>query len=956
MLRIRTGYSFRAAVGMLPEIAGRMEELNYEYFPITDRASTFGFNRWANLCRDRGLAPIFGVELGVAEDYSAKKPIVDYWTFIAIEELETLFRLVALATSQFRYEPLLSYEQAQSFGDGKIIRIMGHRVRADLISPRDDLFMGIGPGVYRGHLNAILGKGIPPVAIGNNVYPRPVDIGRYEVICGRNASTQSYPQSILSEKEWSDYISGIIPGWDQSEALKNKSEIEKRCSGVEIKKGNLPKVKKKRSLRSLCESGAERLGINLSDPIYKERLKRELDLIHEKDFEDYFYIVSDICLWARERMQVGPARGSSAGSLVCYLLGITTIDPIPFGLIFERFIDLNRDDLPDIDIDFSDQRRKLVFDYVDSQYGIDHCARLGTVALYRPRSALHEAGAALKVPPWKIDKLQDSIIQRSSGDARALNTLEDTLSETPIGKEIIREFPRIRIAQAMEGHPRHYSQHAAGVVITERPILEHVAIDQRTGATMCDKKDAEDLNLLKIDCLGLTQLSIFEDALEIAKLPRDHLGTIPLDDKKAFAVLNQGHFSGIFQYEGLALQSLLGQFEVDCFDDIAIVSALGRPGPLVGGGAHKWVHRKAGLEPVQYPHPLFEPYLKETLGVIVYQEQVMEIGRGIGELDWKLIAELRKAMSRTLGIEYFNKFGDPWKAKAVEKGMPPEIASEVWDELCAYGAWSFNKSHAIAYGLISYYCCWLKAHHPYAFAAATLTHQDKPEKQIQLLREMKKEGIDYVPICAERSTDKWTVGKSSGRYTLIGPITSVTGIGPKTVQEILGARSRGEPLPARASKLLKSPRTSIDSLWPIRDGIHRSVPDLRERNIHTEPVNIGDISRSHNDRSLLCLGTFVHIQPRDENEDILIAKRNGKRIDEPNTSFLNLRLQDDTGIIFCKVNRWDFPKIGQQVIDKGRPGKNLWAVKGVVWIPEGGDFKMIKIKQLRYLGDLADDQ
>jgi DNA polymerase III alpha subunit len=252
-------------------------------------------------------------------------------------------------------------------------------------------------------------------------------------------------------------------------------------------------------------------------------------------------------------MVVGPARGSSCGSLVCYLLNITTIDPIPFGLIFERFIDINRTDLPDIDIDFSDERRQLVFDYAEEKYGRAHVARLGTVGLFKPRSALKQAGASLRIPTWRIEKVLDSLIERSSGDARAMFALEDTLKGTEAGRAMLSEFPEALIAGRMEGHPANSSQHAAGIVITQEPVAEYVAVDARSKATMCDKKDAEVLNLLKIDALGLTQLSIFERTLKLAGLPdvSGWLEQLPLDDQAAFDVLNKQHFAGIFQFTGI---------------------------------------------------------------------------------------------------------------------------------------------------------------------------------------------------------------------------------------------------------------------------------------------------------------------------------------------------------------------------------------------------------------------
>lgn len=950
MLRVRTGYSFRTAVGTLESVADRLQELSrVPYAPITDRASTFGWVRWASLCEARLWKPVFGVELAVSPEPTAKKPVVDYWTFIARYDVQPLNELIQLATEQFRYEPLLTYEQACA-ADAWVV--VGNRSVLNRLVEPQHLMVGVNSATNKAYLKAATKLGMVPVACDNNFYPSPQDQGFYEVVCGRGANTQTYAQYMMGEDEWLDSTSHLMPRLDQVEALAESQKVlADSCARLET--AQLLTPEKPESLRDMCVAGAQRLGVDLKDRVYCERLMRELKLIAEKEYEDYFYIVADICQFARERMLVGPARGSSCGSLVCYLLGITTVDPIPYGLIFERFIDVNRDDLPDIDIDFSDQQRYMVFDYLNEKYGADRVARLGTVAMYKARSALQESGAALRVPRWKCDAVAESLIERSSGDARALNTLEDTMHTMAAGQELLDEFPEMAVAGKMEGHPRHHSQHAAGIVISAEPVSRYVAIDARTGAAMCDKKDAEGLNLLKIDALGLTQLSVFEDALRMAGLPVNFLDGVQLDDAAAFEVLNDGHFSGIFQFNGMALQSITKQFRVTEFDDIVSVTALGRPGPLASGGAHEWVRRKNGINPVVYPHPIFEPFLRETLGIVLYQEQVMEIGRQVGGLDWGQVTALRKAMSKSLGVEYFDQFGDPWKSGAIAKGVNPQDADKVWDDLCAYGSWSFNKSHSVAYGLISYYCCWLKAHYPFEFAAATLSHEQDPARQIKILREMNDEGYKYVPVDAEQSGLKWSVGLRDGERLLVGPLTSVKGIGPKLTQQILHSRAVSGEMPPRAAKLLENPQTDIDSLWPVRDAFARVMPDPAARNIHTPPTRIIDIDIRDYDYDVLVFCTLSKINPRDENEAVMVARR-GYEVTDGKTESLNLQLTDDTDTVFGKITRWDFARLGRSIIDRGRVGKALYAVKGRV--RGSGTFRMILIKQIRYIGDMDKGQ
>lgn len=941
--RIRTGYSFRQAVGRLPDVLARLQAIGMERAPITDTASTFGWVKWNAAAEKAGMKPVFGVELAVTPSINEKRPSVDYWTFIAKDSLVPIHELVALATRQFRYQPLLTREQASSRSD--VFAIMGHRTDFNAVPSSAHLYVGVGPALSRGQLNRALKAGHTPIAVCDNRYVNEGDQGFYETVCGRNASTQSYPQWIMDDESWRKMCDQLEPieGNMVGRALAHRDSVFAQSTAT-LQQAEMVHPPRPASLERMCRDGAKLLGCDLTRPEYAERLKRELDLIASKGYEDYFYLVSDICWWARDRMIVGPARGSSCGSLVCYLLRITSIDPIPYGLIFERFIDINRSDMPDIDIDFPEDRRHEVFEYVEQTYGREKVARLGTVSMYQPRSALKESAGAMDIPPWLLDPVMDAIVERSSGDSRALQATEDTLRDTAAGKEFLDKYPEILVAARMEGHPRHAGQHSAGIVITEEPIKNFVAVDSRTGATMCDKKDAETLNLLKVDALGLTQLSIFEHTLKLAGLPRDHLFTIPMDDPAAFGVLNDKKYSGIFQFNGLALQSITDQINVNSLNDIVAITALARPGPLNTGGTNHWIKVRTGRERETYPHPLFEPHLKSTLGVVAYQEQVMIIGREIGGLSWEDVTALRKAMSKSLGKEFFDQYGDRWKAGARAKGIPEATLTKVWDDLCAYGSWAFNLSHAVAYGTVSYWCCWLKAHYPTEFAAATLTFTAKPETQIKLLRELAAEGVDYIPADIDFSTDRWTVKKGGNFNHLVGPLSNVLGVGPKMMDSIIGARNRGEPIPERAKKLLTNPKTKIDSLFPVRDACKRLLPDPKAANIISTPVPIREVQTRGEEYDVMVFCVAESIKPKDENEEINVAKR-GYKVRGP-TAALNLRLADDTDVIFAKISRFDYERIGRDIVERGRAGKALYAVKGSV--PK--TFRMISVKQVRFIG------
>lgn len=964
---IRTGYSFRTAYGHVRDVLSRIQTIGLECAPIADRASTFAFTRFSKAASAASLRPVYGVELGVTWDLNAKKQTLDYWTFLAIDDLVPLHRLLYKATGCMQAEPALRYDQAAN-AEG-LIKITGHRTifevpnsdadstsygTARKIEPRDDLFVGVSAASSRGFINEAVRRGFNLIASYNNYYPTEADKETYRVMLGQRSDAHSYPQHILSDDEWREQTSRMLTPIQQELVLTNRKEILARCN-AKLGKAKLLKPDRPKTLRAMCIDGATRLGCDITREEYAIRLDHELRMIAEKQFEDYFYIVADLVTFARQHMIVGPARGSSAGSLVCYLLGITAIDPIPYGLLFERFIDVTRNDLPDIDIDFSDEQRVLAFKHAEQKYGKQRVARLGTVMMYGPKSIFKAVGASLRIPTWRTNKVLDSLVERSGGDTRANMELEDTFASTDAGKKLVEEYPEIKIATRIEGHPTVSSQHAAGIVLTEDEVMKYVAIDARSGATMCDKKDAQELNLLKIDALGLKQLSIFERALvHIGKPPRSidgFLEALPLNDNLAFNVLNQQKFSGVFQFTGVTLQSLSKDIHIDKFNDLVNITALARPGPMATGGATSWVQRRIGNEAVTYDHPLLKPYLEETLGIITYQEQVMKIGRELGNLSWADVTALRKAMSQSLGEQYFNQYGDRWKVGAVEKGIDRELANKIWFDMCAFGAWGFNKSHAVAYALVSYWCLWLKAHHPVEFAAATLDAIVEPGKQIAYLRELKAEGVDYIPFDRDHSARRWAIKDQQGAKLLVGPLHTIKHIGPAAVEEILTARERGEPIKKKSIiKRLESAKTPLDSLYPIKDRISQfDLAALGVKSTKFRTVPIKDVQCGVTDKVII-IGVLRKLNPRDENEDVNVAKRGGKILSGPDKS-LGMFLRDDTDECFCKISRWDYAKYGAKVLDRGGTKKAIYAVRGT--IPP--DFRMIRVDMVIFVGYIDED-
>lgn len=944
-MRVRTAYSFNNAIGGLDDVAERLKKIKLAHFPICDTISTFGFRKWSEICKDYKKQPVYGVEIPVTSKFGEKNPVYDYWSFFATDKLENLNDLITQATSSPDKTPSILFSQIEDL-EGFII-VTGSFSPIDEIkhlAKKKDLFFGLSPSTPAGSFLQAKAANFNFLATSDNRYTNEQDRELYKMALGFRANTQSYPQHILSNEEWRDSVSHFTTKNIQATAIRNRNSAFKKCT-AEMKKAEILKPKRKKALKKYCLEGAERLGVDLKDKVYKDRLQYELKLIKQKGFEDYFHIIIDMVSWAKKRMVVGPARGSSCGSLVCYLTDITTIDPIKYNLLFERFIDLNRDDLPDIDIDFSDQNRDLVFKYVENKYGVENVARLGSVGTFQPRNALKAIGASLNAPPWEIDKVLDGLIEYHGGDSNANLQLKHTLENTINGEEFLKNYPNSIMACEMEGKPKNASRHAAGIVLTNSKVNEIVAIDARTSSTMCDKKDAEKLDLLKIDALGIKQLTVFERCLElIGEKPRNgFLETIPLDDKKAFAVLNDRKYSGIFQFVGKALQGLGNDIVFDDIEDIISIIALARPGPLNAGGSHAWVRRKNKKEHPTPVHKKLEPYTRATFGVITYQEQIIKIVREIGGLSWADTSTVRKGMSKTLGEEYLNKYKDKFIEGAKKNGIDEIDAKNIWSKILTFGAYAFNRSHSVAYGMMAYYCCYLKAHYPLEFAASTLDTQADPLKQIEMLRELNLEGIKYKPFDLDYSTNHWEIDKKEN--LLVGPLTNIKGIGEKVQAKIIDARKTGEELSPSIVKRMQNAKTDIDTLTPIKEAISQNISDDEINKFQFRPTLIKNLYPKKSDRAII-IGVVKSVKKKDENSQEMIEKR-GYEIKGPDQA-VNIFCQDDTGEIFCKIGRFKFGRFGEDFLKNARPGKSLYAFKGRV-VP---NFPMIDIEMIKYIGEL----
>lgn len=904
-IKCRTEYSFRSAYGTLEKVLERRG------YGICDRNGTWGHVQFAKAAKKKGIKPLFGVELAVVKDAKTKEKQPHNWmSFIAKTNkgLQEIYELTTLATEQFYYLPRIDYSDLFGLSNDVIILSGTMPDLASLPRKAANLYIELSPNSSERMLKFAEDKGYKVVACSDNFYPSPEDKYIYEIIASSNKDNRTTPMHLLDEWSWRD----ALP-WAPEVAILEAQIIYDECNAA-LPTAEMVHFRSDTTLRELCLTGAARRKCRLDYPEYAARLERELDLIKQKKFEDYFYVIADLVNYAKLHMLVGPARGSSCGSLVCYLLGITDIDPIPYGLLFERFIDINREDLPDIDIDFQDDRRELVFTYLKEKYGADKVARLGTVMRYKAKSAIDDVSRELSIPTWEVKDLKEAMIERSSGDSRAQFCIMDTFQSLEVGKKTLDKYPELEAASHMEGHARQSGQHAAGVLVTAEPVYKYCSVDKKTGAAMIDKKDAEDLNMLKIDALGLRTLSVIQDTLDQVGWSREELLNHPMDDEKAFAVLMNGRFSGIFQFEGFALQNICRQIPIRKFEDIAAITALARPGPLTSGGTSEYVKRHNGEHEVKYIHPSLEKYLNKTYGLVIYQEDVMQIVRNVGKLSWEDTSTLRKAMSKSLGKEYFDTFKVRFVAGAKENGVPENDAEKIWDNVNTMGSWAFNLSHSIAYGLVSYWCCILKAHFPLEYAAACLRNSKDEEQVKTLIRELVREGFQYKVFDKELSDKNWSVKDG----VLLGGLLNVKGIGEKMAEDIVKRRVSGVPLSPRQEKLLNNPETPYDNIFEARNKFAHLYDNPQDHGITLVPTEIRDVTDTE-EKEYIIIGKLMTKNLRDLNEVINVQKRGG-RILTSHTEMLNFSIGDDTGQLRCNIGRYDYPKIGKLIVEEGKIG------------------------------------
>ncbi len=656
---------------------------------------------------------------------------------------------------------------------------------------------------------------IPLVAGSDAHYAKKEDAAAHEILMcvqlGKSVADQEGPARITDDLDLAPAAEMVERFADLPDAVANTLTIAAQCN-VEIPLGTtfLPTFEvpdgfpSESYLAHLAQEGLARRvavsrgqGLTIDDDEYAARLDFELGIINQMGFPGYFLIVWDFINYAKQNgVPVGPGRGSGAGSLVAYSLGITDIDPLRYSLLFERFLNPERVSMPDFDIDFCMNKRERVIQYVTQKYGANNVGQIITYGTMKAKAVVRDVARVLGLTFAEADRAA-KLIPDDLG-----MTLEKAFETEPRLKELVKEDDRyarlFEYARTLEGLNRQPGMHAAGVVIGDKPLWEYVplyAVHTDDGAltliTQFAKNEVEEAGLVKFDFLGLKTLTVVDHALRLINAKKKRAGEPPLDimlidlaDKRVFENIMRGDTTGVFQLESSGFKDLLRRLKPDCFEDIIAAVALYRPGPLQSGMVDSFIRRKHGEEVVTYPHPNLATILKETYGVMVYQEQVMQSASALAGFSLGQADILRRAMGKKKASE-MAKQREVFAKGCAERGVPEGQATDIFDTIEKFAGYGFNKSHSAAYGLITYQTAWLKTHYPVEFMAALLTSDgDNTDKVVRLIAETRSMGITVLPPSVAQSDSDFTTGDNAIRFGL----GAVKGVGGGAVEAILQAR------------------------------------------------------------------------------------------------------------------------------------------------------------------------
>ncbi len=836
-LHVHSEYSLLDSTCRLPELVGKAAELGMPALALTDHGVLSGAIKFYRLAKDAGIKPILGCELYVTPRSRRARETVkgqpNYYHLVALAQNEVgwhnLLALVNRAhTEGFYYKPRVDSEllEKHSAGlialsaceSGEVQRLLLQDKRAEAKRAAGRL-AEIFPGRFylelqdhglernrrlvREQLRLARELGLPYLVTSDVHYLSPEDREAHQVLINiQGGKRLGAPDArsfdgdgyhFLTEEEIRGRFRELPEAVDRTMEVAQAIELELSFGEQLLPVFPVPKgfSSPQEYLEHLTWQGArERYGEPLPDEV-KDRLSYELSVISKMGFASYFLIVQDFVRYAREQgIPVGPGRGSAAGSLVAYALGITQVDPLKWGLLFERFLNPDRISMPDIDIDFCIRGRDRVIRYAADLYGKDHLAQIGTFDRMASRSVVRDVARVLGLPYEKADRIAKKI---PFG-----RPLQEALEKIPDLATMEREDEEARklfaIAKKLEGLLRNASTHAAGVVISPQPLEHYVPLlrlpdDQFV--TQFDMHDLETLGLLKMDFLGLRNLTLLDDVCRLVEArtgTRVDLARIPLDDPATFELIGSGRTSGVFQLESAGMRALIRRLEPTQFRELIAILALYRPGPLESGMAEDYIERKHGRQPITYPHPSLRDILEETYGLPIYQDQVMLMAQKLAGFTLSEADLLRKAMGKKKP-EVMAEMEARFVSGCVRNGIPEEEARAIFADIEKFARYGFNKAHATAYAFITYWTAYFKAHYPTEFMAALLSSvQDNLDKVAAYIGECRDMGIEVLPPDVNESEVDFTpVEEGAIRFGL----AAIKHVGRAAVEAILEARRAG---------------------------------------------------------------------------------------------------------------------------------------------------------------------
>jgi len=845
-LHVHTQYSLLDGAIRIDRLLKRVADFDMDTVAITDHGTMFGAFTFYEKAKKAGIKPIIGCECYIAPRRHTDKTPLDKGGLSHIillaknqEGYRNLCKLATIAQLHgFYYKPridkeLLKHHSKGLIGlsaclHGEVPRMIqeGRMDKADEaardylnIFGEGNFFLevqnngiDIQEAVNRALLDMSQRLSIGLVASNDCHYLDKEDVRAHDVLLCVQTGKTVHETDRLKFRTDQLYLKSKPEMYDAFKdypgALENSVDIARRCNlEFDVKSYHFPKFdmssdhaadeifeqKVRDGFRNVMEN-VKKKNPNAHDKLYNDRIKNEIDIIKSMGFSGYFLIVADFIRYAKNNgIPVGPGRGSAAGSLVAYSLGITDLDPIEHGLIFERFLNPARKSMPDIDVDFCINGREDVFKYVVEKYGGgDFVAQIITFGKLKTRAVIRDVGRALDIPLNEVDAIAKMVPD-------VLNIgLDDALEQEPRLKDLAKKKPEvadlISVCRVLEGLPRHASTHAAGVVIADKPLVEYMPLYKgKKGevVTQFDMKCVEKIGLVKFDFLGLRNLTVIANTLNLIAAqggtPPD-LSNLDFNDTDTYHLLASGETTGVFQLESSGMKDLLMRLKPETFDDVIALVALYRPGPLDSGMVDDFVERKHGKKTVEYIVPQLEPILKETYGVIVYQEQVMKIAGDLANYSMAEADDLRKAMGKKIS-EIMTMHRERFMQGALENGIPSDKAGKIFYLMEKFGGYGFNKSHSAAYALIAYQTAFLKAHFPVEFMASLLTSEmQSTDGVVKYIAECRSYGIEVLPPDINESGKEFTVAGSKIRFGLV----AVKNVGESAIESIIEARHDGK--------------------------------------------------------------------------------------------------------------------------------------------------------------------